>query len=82
MNQHTARLMRYFAYQHLPEHLQAASKPCHDLAVILVSTLPDGPELTKGLNELLAAKDWFVRAAVKPGDHCGTVRDGGATYHG
>jgi hypothetical protein len=34
----------------------------------MISTLPDGPELTAGLRKLLEAKDCFVRAAVAAGD--------------
>lgn len=60
----TTGLLRYFAYTHLPEHLQAVSKPCADLAGAMAAELPDGPELTTGLRKLLEAKDCFVRAAL------------------
>ncbi|MEU7348366.1 hypothetical protein ABZ778_31575 [Streptomyces bacillaris] len=60
----TEHLLRYFAYDHLPPHLQAVSKPCGDLAQELVDALPDGPELSAGLRRLLEAKDCFVRAAL------------------
>lgn len=60
----TVGLARYFEYAHLPEHLQAISKPCHDLAEAMIGNLPDGPELTAGLRKLLEAKDCFVRAAL------------------
>ncbi|MFF7949150.1 hypothetical protein [Streptomyces griseorubiginosus] len=60
----TTHLLRYFEYAHLPEHLQAVSKPCSDLAHQLADALPDGPELTAGLRKLLEAKDCFVRAAL------------------
>lgn len=60
----TAHIARYFDYAHLPAHLQAVSKPCHDLADHLLQGLPDGPELTAGLRKLLEAKDCFVRAAL------------------
>lgn len=53
-----------FAYDHLPTHLQVISKPCADLAVGMVRSLPDGPELTAGLRKLLEAKDCFVRQAL------------------
>lgn len=59
--QHFAPL---FAYGHLPEHLQAISASCHNLAVSMILDLPDGPELTAGLRKLLEAKDCFVRAQV------------------
>jgi hypothetical protein len=60
----TTGLLRYFEYAHLPEHLQAVSRPCAELAHELVGVLPDGPELTIGLRKLLEAKDCFVRAAL------------------
>lgn len=60
----TSGIARYFDYQHLPERLQAVSKPAHDLAEAMITALPDGPELTAGLRKLLEAKDCFVRAAL------------------
>jgi hypothetical protein len=56
------QILRYFAWSHLPEHLQAISRPVGDLATEMVDRLPDGPELTAGLRKLLEAKDCFVRA--------------------
>jgi len=61
----TVAVAKHFAYAHLPAHLQAISKPCHDLAEKMLKALPDGPELTFGLRQLLLAKDAFVRAAVE-----------------
>lgn len=60
----TVSLAKYFDYAHLPDDLQAVSKPCHDLAEQMIDALPDGTELTAGLRKLLEAKDCFVRAAV------------------
>ena len=60
----TVQLLGWFDYSHLPDHLQAVSRPLHDLAHEVASQLPDGPELTTGLRKLLEAKDCFVRAAV------------------
>lgn len=57
-------IMRYFAYSHLPEKLQAVSKPLGDLAIALDEALPDGPEKSAGLRKLLEAKDCFVRASL------------------
>jgi hypothetical protein len=63
------QLLRYFAWEHLPPHLQAVSRPIGDLAQELAATLPQGPELTTGLRKLLEAKDCFVRAALDaPGE--------------
>ena len=63
----TLRLLSYFAYSHLPTELQAVSYGCCELAYSMVEKLPDGPELTVGLRQLLMAKDTFVRAALDAG---------------
>jgi len=60
----TAGLLRYFAWEHLPVHLQPISQLCGRLAYEMADRLPDGPELTTGLRKLLEAKDAFVRAAL------------------
>lgn len=56
--------IKYFAYAHLPPHLQKVSKPIGDLAEKLEAELPDGPEKSAGMRKLLEAKDCFVRAAL------------------
>lgn len=56
--------IKYFAYAHLPPRLQAVSKPLGDVAQMLETLLPDGPEKSAGMRKLLEAKDCFVRAAV------------------
>jgi hypothetical protein len=61
------RMLKWFAFAHLPEHLQTVSKPFHDLAVNIVNTIDGGPERTVALRKLLEAKDAAVRAAVNPG---------------
>lgn len=63
MHPNTRALLEYFTYEHLPEHLQAVSRPCAELAREMAATL-DGPELTVGLRKLLEAKDCFVRARL------------------
>jgi len=55
---------KYFTYNHLPENLQKISKPIADLAQLMETTLPDGPEKSTGMRKLLEAKDCFVRAAL------------------
>lgn len=60
-----ADVLGHFAYEHLPAHLQAVSKPICELAHQMALQL-DGPQLTIGLQDLLRAKDAFVRAAVRP----------------
>lgn len=57
-------LMQFFKYDHLPEHLQAVSKPFGDLAEHIESTLPGNPEKTVALRKLLEAKDCAVRALL------------------
>lgn len=59
-----AGVLRYFAWEHLPERLQAVSRPFGELAEHMVDTLRSGPELTAGLRKLLEAKDCAVRAAL------------------
>jgi len=58
------QLLRYFAWEHLPPHLQAVSRPIGDLAEEMAERLPQCPELTTGLRKLLEAKDALVRAAL------------------
>lgn len=60
----TDRMMQFFGYAHLPEHLQAHSKPFHDLAQTIVDTLPPNAERTTALRKLLEAKDCAVRARL------------------
>ncbi len=55
---------QFFAYEHLPAHLQAASKPFGDLAKLIVRDVPRNPERTVALRKLLEAKDAAVRARV------------------
>lgn len=60
-------VLRYFTYEHLPEHLQAISRPFCLLALTVANTALDGAnerELAKALDRLLEAKDAAVRAVV------------------
>lgn len=57
-------IMRYFEFSHLPERLQAVSRPFGELAAKLDADLPDGPEKSAGLRKLLEAKDCMVRASL------------------
>lgn len=58
------RMLQFFEYAHLPAHLQEISLHFHGLAHQMVALLPPSPERTKSLNDLLASKDWAVRARV------------------
>jgi hypothetical protein len=62
------RMLKWFDYGHLPEHLQEISKPFSDLAkLIIVQSIQAGPERTVALRKLLEAKDAAVRAKLHPG---------------
>lgn len=57
-------LSKWFAFGHLPTHLQEVSKPIGELAAKLEVELPDSAEKTAGMRKLLEAKDCFVRAKL------------------
>lgn len=59
------RLMQFFKYDHLPEHLREPSRSCAELAQKIDETLPETAEKTAGLRKLLEAKDCFVRALLE-----------------
>jgi hypothetical protein len=59
-----ARMLRYFAWEHLPPYLQRYSRPFADLAHELATYLPEAPETTMALRKLLEAKDCAVRSAL------------------
>lgn len=64
----TDRMLQFFAYAHLPPHLQAISAPFREVAQNMVDTLPMNPERTAGLRKLLEAKDCAVRAILFKAD--------------
>lgn len=57
-------IMQFFAYAHLPPHLQDVSRPFGEMAQTIVDTLPRNPERTVALRKLLEAKDAAVRALL------------------
>lgn len=58
-------ILQFFAYAHLPHHLQVISKPFCELAESLTRGLvPINSELEMALRKLLEAKDCAVRAAL------------------
>ena len=59
------RMERWFAYDHLPEHLQAVSREVHVLLDKMEEALDDSAEKSAGVRHLLEAKDCFVRAAIE-----------------
>ena len=56
-------ILQFFAYAHLPEHLQAVSRP-FGLMAARIMRLPRNPERTTALRKLLEAKDCAVRALL------------------
>lgn len=62
------RMLAWFEYSHLPEHLQKVSRPFAELANVICSEVAPGPERTVALRKLLESKDAAVRAVVKPGN--------------
>lgn len=63
-NERKEHILQFFAYAHLPEHLQEVSRPFGELAQRIVNILPRNPERTVALRKLLEAKDAAVRALL------------------
>lgn len=57
-------IFQFFAYSHLPPHLQEVSKVFHDVAKWILQTLPYNAERSVALRKLLEAKDAAVRAKL------------------
>lgn len=56
-------ILKFFAYDHLPVHLQQVSKPFCELANKLTG-LPVSAERSVALRKLLESKDAAVRASL------------------
>ena len=66
----TDHIMQFFAYDHLPPHLQKVSAPFGELAKSMVAEgtgLPRNPERIVALRKLLEAKDAAVRSFLAKG---------------
>jgi len=76
-------IMQYFEYAHLPSHLKGTSQVIANIAKLLYSQLPDGPEKSSGLRKLLEAKDCFVRSALNAPNavQAGELSDGYHSYN-
>lgn len=61
------RMLKWFDYEHLPDHLQGVAFKFFELACALCALAESGPERTVALRKLLEAKDAAVRAVVRPG---------------
>lgn len=57
-------VLNFFAYSHLPEKLQAVSKPFAELAKEVAERAPTNQETTVALRLLLMSKDAAVRAML------------------
>jgi hypothetical protein len=57
-------ICQFFAYQHLPHHLQEVSKDFAALAERIVAVLPRNSERAVALRKLLEAKDAAVRSKL------------------
>lgn len=58
------KIMQFFAYEHLPAHLQEISKPFGELAKVIAEKTPVNAEQSVALRKLLEAKDCAVRAVL------------------
>lgn len=61
------RMMKWFEFEHLPEHLKVVSIKFYEVACSLCALVEAGPERTVALRKLLEAKDAAVRAKLNPG---------------
>ena len=68
MTRPSDRILKFFAWEHLPADLRPVSQACGDLATAMAEGLPEGPEKTAGLRKLLESKDCFVRARLEAKD--------------
>lgn len=60
----TRSVGKWFTFGHLKGSARITSAAACQLAIAMLLTIPDGPELTVGLRKLLEAKDAFVRASI------------------
>ena len=63
MDEQREHILQFFAYEHLPPHLQEVSKGFAKQAETIME-LPRNPERTVALRKLLEAKDAAVRARL------------------
>ena len=64
MSDQPEHIMQFFAFEHLPAHLQTISRPFGELAATIAATLPSNPQRAVALQKLLEGKDAAVRAAL------------------
>lgn len=61
------RMLKWFAFEHLPPDLRKASSQFWVLAQSIAINIEPGPERTVALRKLLESKDAAVRATVTAG---------------
>lgn len=61
------RMMKWFEFEHLPEHLKVVSVKFYELACSVCALVEPGPERTVALRKLLESKDAAVRAKLNAG---------------
>lgn len=64
---YTTEAMQFFNYAHLPESMQAVSRPFAELAYDMIRILPDNEQRRIMLQKLIEAKDCAVRAFIATG---------------
>lgn len=57
-------ILKYFKFEHLPDHLKKVSRPYCEMAEKLDGDLPAGAEKAVALRKLLESKDAAVRSAL------------------
>jgi len=57
-------ISNFFAYEHLPPHLQNVSQPFHDLAVMITKAVDPSSERTLALRKLWESKNYAVWCAA------------------
>lgn len=66
LDERPERMLKWFAFDHLPPALKAVSAEFSGLAYTIVREIEPGPERTVALRKLLEAKDAAVRAKLHP----------------
>ncbi|MFB6392622.1 hypothetical protein [Polymorphospora lycopeni] len=58
-------IAHHFAYSYLKPNLRLIGAGFAAVAFDMISRLPDGPQLTEGLCNLVGVRDHFIRAAME-----------------
>lgn len=68
------RMIKWFAFDHIPESLQKVSAIFNGVAAWMMTNLPPGPEATEAMRKLLESKDCAVRAAIESDQKKGPIQ--------